>query len=114
MSEIDHEHIKEQISIRSQIECLELDLYALRSNLVGSLKALISHFDSSTDYGKTLLTILDTKNLIEFDDIDSSSELGYLIRDHDIYSNTMRNIESLKNYQKTLEKYQDLKKQLDY
>lgn len=115
MSEItDHDHIKEQISIRSQIECLELDLYALRGNLVKSLNDLIGHFDHSSKNAYILLKELDTKKLINFEDIDTTSELSYLIRDHDIYSSTMRDIDNLKKYLKVLEQYQELKKQLDY
>lgn len=108
------EHMKDQIRLRANRDALSLDLYAKRKNMVEYLTDMIGHFEHCIDNAKTLKQELDSKDHIDYDGIDTTCELNYLIRDHDEYSSIMHHIEYLKNYKVSLEDYQCLASKLDY
>ena len=60
-----------------------------------------------------MLSVLD-KESIDFGEIDTTSELDYLVKDHEVFSDTMYHIGILQKYQKTLQNLQKLSKELDY
>ena len=103
-----------QITLRAEIENLKLDLDSKKSSLISDLVDLESHFDSSKQYAETLRSELTSIKFDDYSDIDTSSEIGYLIRDHDQYSSTMSEIEKLKQFRDLLELLEEKSKGLDY
>ena len=104
---------KNQCEIRAQIENLRENLYDERIEIVHLLNDLRDSFKHNIQNTWKLLQEFDTKNFIDFEQIDTRSEIDYLIEDHDRYSSILSNIEKLRNFQKMLQQYQKLIKQLD-
>ena len=107
------EHIMSQNSIRAEIEWIEFDLNMHRRGIVKVLRDLVQQFEHNIENANILLSVLD-KELIDFGEIDTQSELDYLVRDHEVFSNTMYHIGILQKYQKTLQNLQKLSRELDY
>ena len=107
------EHIMNQNSIRAEIEWLEFHLSLSRQGIVKSLRDLVRQFQHNIENADILLSMFE-KESIDFGEIDTKSELDYLVRDHEVFSNTMFHIGIIQNYQKTLQKLQKLSRELDY
>ena len=107
------EHNMSQNSIREEIEILRDILFAERVKIVKSLRDLGQQFDHNISNVNILLSVLDKKS-VDFAEIDTTSEIDYLVRDHDVFSNTIQNISNLKKFQKTLQRLQLFQKELDY
>ena len=115
------EHIMNQNSIRAEIERIEFDLNMQRRHVVKSLRDLAGQFDHNIENANILLSVLDKKS-VDFAEIDTTSEIDYLIKDHEVFSDTMYHIGILTKYhigiltkyQKTLQNLQKLSKELDY
>ncbi len=115
------EHIMNQNSIRAEIERIEFDLKMQRRHVVKSLRDLAGQLEHNISNVNILLSLFD-KESIDFGEIDTQSKFDYLIRDHEVFSNTMYHIGILTKYhigiltkyQKTLQNLQKLSKELDY
>ena len=102
-----------QNSIREEVEILRDILFDDRVKIVKSLRDLVQQFDHNIENANILLSVLDKKS-VDFAEIDTTSEIDYLVRDHDVFSNTIRNINNLKKFQKTLQRLHLFQKELDY
>ena len=83
------------------------ELDKTRIDMIEALRDLIAHFEHSRHNANALLKSL---NMIDagYRYIDPTSEIDYLIRDHSVYSGTIRNITTLREYQTLLKKYQEI------
>ncbi len=107
------EHIMNQNSIRAEIERIEFDLNMQRRHVVKSLRDLAGQFDHNIENVNILLSMFENES-IDFGEIDTTSEIDYLVKDHEVFSNTMYHIGILTKYQKTLQNLQKLSRELDY
>ncbi len=107
------EHILNQNSIRAEIEWIEYDLNLHRRGVVKVLRDLVQQFQHNIENADILLSMFE-KESIDFGEIDTTSEIDYLIKDHEVFSDTMYHIGILTKYQKTLQNLQKLSKELDY
>ncbi len=107
------EHIMNQNSIRAEIEWIEFDLNMHRRGIVKVLRDLVQQFQHNIENADILLSMFE-KESIDFGEIDTTSELDYLVKDHEVFSDTMYHIGILQKYQKTLQNLQKLSKELDY
>ena len=107
------EHILNQNSIRAEIEWIEYDLNLHRRGVVKVLRDLVQQFQHNIENADILLSMFE-KESIDFGEIDTTSELDYLVKDHEVFSDTMYHIGILTKYQKTLQNLQKLSKELDY
>ena len=103
---------KNQITLRAEIENLKIDLESKKHEL--NLDDLISHFESSKEYAEKLKQDIESVKFDDYSDIDLTSEISYLIRDHDNYSSTLLHIKELESFKDLLEKLEEKQKGLDY
>jgi len=103
---------KNQITLRSEIENLKLDIESKKHEL--NLDDLISHFEYSKGYAEKLKADLESVKFDDYTDIDLTSEIGYLVRDHDQYSSTLQHIKTIEEFKELLEKLEEKSKGLDY
>ena len=103
---------KNQITLRAEIENLKIDLECKKHEL--NLDDLISHFESSKEYAEKLKEDIDSVKCDDYSDIDLTSEIGYLVRDHDQYSSTLQHIKTIEEFKNLLEKLEEKQKGLDY
>ena len=103
---------KNQITLRSEIENLKLDIESKKHEL--NLDDLISHFESSKEYAEKLKLDIESVKFDDYTDIDLTSEIEYLVRDHNKYSSTLLHIKKIEEFKNLLEKLEEKSKGLDY
>ena len=103
---------KNQITLRAEIENLKIDLESKKHEL--NLDDLISHFESSNEYAEKLKQDIESVKFDDYTDIDFTSEIEYLVRDHNKYSSTLLHIKELESFKDLLEKLEEKQKGLDY